>query len=221
MATLLRANRPRTTDILAPGGKGVVRSLAERASDGMNRRQIDHIETHGGGISQLGFTILKAGMFIAQTGAWEKFIPGAEASTLAVHHENQLRVVASRQTAVGIPPHHRSDFIVLGNTTLLRRGGAAAQIPDRRIQSICVAAGDIRGGFLDHLGTGQEYHPKVWVGIGAFRQVMAPGLKMIHPGRDRIAITSHLLCAEGCAPPVISQSNHRDFGPLAVDLATV
>ena len=48
VAALGRADGPRAADVVGPGVEGVVAALAGGGADGVDRREVDHVEAHGG-----------------------------------------------------------------------------------------------------------------------------------------------------------------------------
>ena len=71
---------------LGPGGEGVVRPLAERPADRVDRREVDHVETHrgrrleplvraveGAGLPRLGLLVV-----LGPLGPGEELVPGGE-----------------------------------------------------------------------------------------------------------------------------------------------
>ena len=57
VAALGRADGPRTAAIAGLGFRRVVAAFAERDADGMNGRQVDHVEAHLGDVGQALFAI--------------------------------------------------------------------------------------------------------------------------------------------------------------------
>jgi hypothetical protein len=74
VAALLGADRPRAARVVRPGLERVVRPLAVRAADRMDRRQVEHVEAELGEARELRLDALEAA-----PGAREQLVPGAEA----------------------------------------------------------------------------------------------------------------------------------------------
>src|SRR5215475_409714 len=104
MSAFGRSDGPWTADIMRLGGHRIVLSFSERVPDGMNRREINDVKTHGGYVGQPLLAILERAVALwvggARTG--EHFIPRGEAGLLAVDDDAQFLVVPARQPAVRI-----------------------------------------------------------------------------------------------------------------------
>ena len=84
MAASRGTNGPWRTGIVGPGGQGVVPALAESSSDGVDRWQVDDVESHrSSGVQSLPGGVEGAGdpvavlVDVSSLGAREEFVPGA------------------------------------------------------------------------------------------------------------------------------------------------
>src|SRR5205085_4732936 len=90
--TLLRADRPRASDVFRAGYQRVVGPLAPFAADGVDGWEVKDIETHCRDIRQNGLAILERSMRAGDRadGAREKLVPAAAARALAVDPHEEL-----------------------------------------------------------------------------------------------------------------------------------
>ena len=94
MAALDATDRIGTAGIAFAGGHRVVAALAIDFSDRMDRREVEHVEAHGGDIGQPGDAIHERAVLAGNLAlaARHHFIPGAKARLRPVSHERkQLR----------------------------------------------------------------------------------------------------------------------------------
>ena len=105
VAALVRPDRPRTARRIRAGVGHVVRALAERAADGMDRRQVQHVEAHAGDVRQAGDHVAQRAVAtrIGRGGAREQLVPGREPGPLAVHHDAQRGFHRRREPPVRVP----------------------------------------------------------------------------------------------------------------------
>ncbi len=113
MTALLGADRPGTADIVGRGAHGIVFTFAKRLADRMDRRQIEHVESHRRDVGQPGDAIFErpmdAGSRCAR--AREHFVPGAKLSPSALHGDAQFFAIGHRPTPVGVLRHQCRQFI--------------------------------------------------------------------------------------------------------------
>ena len=86
MASLFRPDRPRAPHIIGGGRGGVVATLAKRPTDGVDRREIEHVESHRvhvvEPIGQIGKRAMAARL--QRPGAGKNLIPGTPARPLPI-----------------------------------------------------------------------------------------------------------------------------------------
>ena len=112
MPALCRADGPRASHISGLGGNCIVFSLAKGAPDGMNRRQVQHVESHLGHIGQPRFAIRKV--------PWTPGSAAAERGNISYHDAKrafsrsttttQFPLVNTLQRLVWIAPDHLQHF---------------------------------------------------------------------------------------------------------------
>src|SRR5579872_2308589 len=91
VAAFFRADGPRAADILRPRRNGIVLSLAESVPDGMDRREIDHIETERRNVGKARRAILERSVpsGLGRAGPGENLIPGGKLRLLAIDDHRQ------------------------------------------------------------------------------------------------------------------------------------
>lgn len=189
VVTALRgADGPRHTGVPTSSRKSVVRSLAVRTPNGVDRWQVHHVETHrcdgrqplGGGAEGTAHGLF-ARLDDGSLGAGEHLVPGAEEGPLALHDQrqgfgggDQLPVRAPGERGLhggreggGVAQRHRAVLVAhrLG-------GGQYVLAP--------VLLGDPGAGPLVELGTFEQGQP----GVDA-RGDLDGGVGL--PGADRVA----------------------------------
>ena len=80
MSPGLTTDRPGGAHVVRFAGYGIVFPLPVRHSDGVNRREIDHIESHRCGVFNPGKAVAKGGVMIRKPfgTAREEFVPGGK-----------------------------------------------------------------------------------------------------------------------------------------------
>ena len=182
----------------------------------MDRREIDHVETHRRDIGQPRDAILESAVLagITALAARHHLVPGAVARPRPVGHQwKQLR------------PRQIGPQLALGHGVLQfigqqRRGLAG-------LQKILALPQDHGGrGLSAGLRLGQ--HARAFdgvegeIGAGLLLQLetVPPGGEFIGPGLDRIDIAAGAIGHERAAPAVVAVMGHRRAAPFAVLLAT-
>src|SRR5882672_3920984 len=106
VAALGAADGPRAARLAGRGRQRVVAAFAVRAADGMDRRQVDDVEAHGGRAVELRLRVLERAVpALAAAAAWEELVPGGEARALAVRDHLELPAGPRGRAAVEIRIH--------------------------------------------------------------------------------------------------------------------
>ena len=115
VAALVRADRPRRSDIGFLGVQRVVGTLAVHPADRVDRRQVRHVETHVGDPVQFRHrggerAVHRAARLVETAGrAREELVPGTERGPLAVHPQPHLLALGDQfadRMVVHDPRHH-------------------------------------------------------------------------------------------------------------------
>src|SRR5205823_103067 len=97
------ADSPWTTGIFGRSVGRVVLSLSMGEANGVNRRQVEDVETHRGDVGKQPLAIAECSVLagLARRRPREHFVPGAKASPLAVDSDGQFPVTG-RLCAIGV-----------------------------------------------------------------------------------------------------------------------
>ena len=143
MAAFRRADGPRAADVVGAGGQRVVLALAVDPADGVNRREVQHIEAHGGDARQPGLAVLERAVLAGNRAARarEHLVPGAEPGAHVFRHHAQFLAVAQRQPAVGVAKHHLRQFFVQSQQAAVFHVLRTDQFPGALGQPLGIHAG--------------------------------------------------------------------------------
>jgi hypothetical protein len=173
VAALAGADGPGATRVVGAGLQAVVRPLAKAAANGVNGRQIEHVEAHLGDIGQALLHVLEGAVTarLVGGGAREHFIPRAEAGALAVHGDAQDALVGGAGAAVGVAGHH-------GFEGGIERGCHAAVALGHGLglieQPLAIGAADAPGGAPDQLRPFEQVATDILVGLDLLGEPLAP-----------------------------------------------
>jgi hypothetical protein len=96
MAALFATDRVRAAGIVRPGGQGIVAALAVAAADGVNRREIQHVEAHVLNHRQTRVHVVEGAVarWIVGDRARKQLIPTGELRQFAfdIHRNSALRL---------------------------------------------------------------------------------------------------------------------------------
>src|SRR5438309_1952976 len=100
VAALWTADGPRAAGVVRAGADGVVLTLAKGVADRVDRRQVEHVEAHGGDARQLVLDGLeRARMSVLAQRAREELVPTAEARQDGIDDHLQFPRVVRGQRA--------------------------------------------------------------------------------------------------------------------------
>ena len=204
-----------------PGSSGVevdtvVAAFAKGGADGVDGRQVEHVEAHGGDVGQEGFDVGEGAVTsgVGGGGSREELVPGGVAGSFAVDPEMQLLLVTGGEGEIGILGGEGDDFVaqreLVGCGVVrrpggldwprLRRGGCCRR-PWRVARPGSAAArrnGEARGmscDSLEALGLSGD-----WLRGEALSQIGAPGVEVIDPSLDGVEPVAEFVHGEGGGP---------------------
>src|SRR5207244_346026 len=95
VAALAGADAPGTAGIARPGGGRVILSLSKRSADGVDRRQVEHVEAHRRDVGQAGLHVLERAVpaWLRGRGAREQLVPRAVTGLFPIDHDREVLVV--------------------------------------------------------------------------------------------------------------------------------
>ena len=186
----LRADRPWRAGVVGPRSQRVVRALAERVPDRMDRRQVDHVEAHRadrwqplrGGAERAGSRRVEGRALRAR----EELVPGAVegAGALDAHRPRagEVRVLAQGMGGQGVL-HGRSlrrvEPLLGGLVLVAHRRGALTQHLGRML------VGGVGGGPVEDAGTLLQLQLDVDAGGQLDLGLVLPRLVRVTP-RDHV-----------------------------------
>src|SRR3954451_5925607 len=107
VAAFSTADRPRTSDVALLRRHRVVASFAERRPDRMDRRKVEHVETHLRGARQLRFDVTKrAG------GTRKELEPRAERRAAGIDFDGYLAAITRGELVLRVARHQFDQLIV-------------------------------------------------------------------------------------------------------------
>ena len=218
MAAFFGADGPGAADVAGFSDQRVVAALALVAADGVDGREIQHVEAHLGHIGQARFHVGKGAVpagLVARRPR-EQLVPAGKARPLTVHLQRQVGA-GGGQAAVGVAVGQQGQRFVqrlgleagpvegLGLRALAQARGPVAQ---HAALGICGAG----SGFVDQPRTHQRGDADVVV-VHPAQQLMPPGVEAIDPGLHAVAATALHLRREAGAPHVVDAVLHLRFVP--------
>ena len=216
----LRSDRPRTPGLTLVSLQGVVPSLAEALSDRMNRRQVQHVESHRGDVRKpLGRGCERAVLPTGPGRSGEHLVPGREPCTLPIDGDRQGPIELQREPAIRVAIHQRGKIAreQLAGLRLARYCPASKHLspPAERLS---IGGRWIRplDGLVDQLRCNQKLDRHVLLRVDPFAHVPEPGEKPVDPGHDRELVVTDLGDLESPPPTVIDERKHRRLVPLGL-----
>ena len=191
-----------------------------RPADGVDRRQVDHVESHGGDVGEpplrlhegRGLRLLR----IATLGAREELVPGPDARALAIDDQRQLRRTG-RGAPIGVAVHGGGDLVGVdgGDASGLR--SRTSEPRDRVAQGANVVA-RLRLLRPRHRRLEQDASllelDRYWHrGLDLAVQPMPPAAPRVAPGLDRVAVPSVAAQLDVPRPAVVVDRAHRRLLP--------
>ena len=173
---LRRTDGPRATRVLRPGLQRIACPFAMDVPDGVDRREVEDVESHGGHPIELADHTSET-----SEGTGEQLVPGRELRQLPLHPHRQLAasgLIPRRDHAVDQRRHAGVEGRVEAH---LRRAHLASQRGDTsrdpRLRLVVERA--TQG--LEQLRPDFELHGELLPGDGAFGQISAPTGEAVGP----------------------------------------
>src|SRR5216683_3170380 len=221
VAALRAADGPRAADVVGRGGERVVLALAPGAPDGMDGRQVDHVEAQLLHVGQHAFRVRERAVAtrLAARRAREQLVPGAEDGALPLGEDAQLPVGTGGHSAVRIS---RRGF---GEARIERARQRPRRLPgEQRLlalaQPLCIECGrgPRRGGALgrgaEKLGAFEQLGGHVAPRLHLARQLLRPGAEGVGPRLHLERVQAVLVDRELPFPGVVPQRPHGHLATL-------
>ena len=207
VAALRPADRPRAAGIIRARALIVVRALAVGPPDRVDGWQVQHVEPHPGHVRETGLDVGEGAVAapVSRGRSWKHLVPRAEASSLPVHLDRQLRVVGHREPPVRVRMHQLGQLVGHGRLPGRLRGSRGAEGAGERPERSTVRPVRPRQGLLHQKGPREKLHRDVLAGFGLRGEVPSPRAEPVHPPSDRVEVPPQLRDRERAAPPIVPQ----------------
>ena len=216
VAALGAADGPRAAEVARLGLGVVVRALAERGADRVDRRQVEDVEAELGDVVEPLLDVLEGAVGALGAGrAREQLVPGREARPDAVDPQREL-LGGRLEAAVGVPAHQRGQPLVPGGVE--RRDRVVVDPGRPGLERAGVRAAGLAGSGVDDLGADLGVHRQVLPGVGALHEVPAPGAEAVDPARHGEAVGADALDREAAAPAIVAERLEVDLLPLGLGI---
>ena len=219
VSPLFRSDRPGTARIVRTRLERIVPTLAEAASDRVNRRQIEHVEAERGDVGQEPGCLAerRAAPGIGASRPRKHLVPGAEAGAHPFDRDLQRAVVAGSEAPIR-PPHHGAAQRLrqCPRHTHLDRLGRILQRRGRLLEQAAIGLDDPS----NDCGALEQLARDLLAGAELFRQLVPPGFESVHPGFYGVFVLAELGHPEVCAPAIVADMFHCDFGPVLLARTT-
>src|SRR5450631_1616169 len=204
-----------TSGIVVGGRDRIVAALSVGVTDGVDRGEIDHVESHRRDIRQARDAILEGAVLVryATLAARHHLVPGTGPRQRPIRDQRKQR----RPRQVG--PKLALGHGVLQFGRQQRRGVAGLKIFFALLQDDggCGRSSGLRLG--EQARALDRVEGKVGAGFLFELESVPPGRKFIGPCLDRIDIASGCVRDERTAPAVVAVADHRLATPLPILLA--
>ena len=211
VAALRAADRPWAPGVAGRGGERVVASLAVRAPDRVDRRQVDDVEAHRRHALELRLRVLEG-----SAGAREELVPGGDARALAVGHHLVLALRPRRLRAVEVSAHQRGELGIARPRDRRRRAGGAGDPLGELAEPPVVAPPRARRRRADQVEPLPELAGQILAGRVARAEVRQPRAEGLGERLEREDPARVGVEREGARPAVVVDVPHRRLAPLAL-----
>ena len=224
VSTFFGADGPRAADVVGLRDQRVVAALAVDAADGVDRREVEHVEAHGRDGGQAGFDIPEGSVpaGLGRRRPREQFVPGAEIRPFAFGQERQVDRVPGFQAAVGKARSQFGQRLVERQClermrVALGRLGSGFDFMSPVFQRLSMGArGALRGaGNLDRADLCRNADV---VRVDSARHLVAPRGERIDPGHHGVDIGADGRGRELGFPHVVDERLHGHFVRVGVGL---
>src|SRR5438876_2466728 len=194
-----RADGPRAPDVVRRGRDRVVAALAESGTDGMDRRQVQDVESHPGNARQLRLHAAKSG-----EGTGEELVPRAVRRPGAVDLDGQLARVARSERPLRVARHQREQLIAPDLQNFFVRLAVAVEDAGEVLEALPIARLRARRGGANHLQANEELDVDVALRrFDPFAQIAMPGEEVIDPSFEGEGGEAESVEGELGAPAVV------------------
>ena len=213
------ADGPRAAHVVGAGRQRVVLALALLAADRMDRREVQHVEAHGGDRGEQPLDISEGTVHARRrrSRARKELVPGAEAGAVAIGHQREIDAELRLEAAIGIALGDDGQAVVERERFQLgcRHAGAQAFAfegarPLQQRLAVFARGALGRRGNLDRAHARRQADV---FGIDPALQFMPPRLEGIDPRRHGVVVAARRRRREFGMPFVVVAQLHRHFVP--------
>ena len=213
-------NRPGRADIVRSGREGVVLSFARGDADGMDRREVNHIEAHGLGVVQSGHAIPEPGMFVGAPfgSAGKKLVPCRESGQLPLRNHSEGLGLGGK-LRVGKPVHQRLKCVRKEDVEKLI-GRQFGQEIGAFFDLVTGVVGSVRagpfGGVAQEAGAFERLNGRIWIaGLDSNRKCLFPRPKAVRPSFDDVFPATEGRETTLTVPAISVDDGHGSLEPAA------
>src|SRR5215831_20546949 len=213
MAPLQSTDGPRTAKIPGISARRIIFPLPMSQSNGMNRREVQHVESHRRDVGQLGFAVFERAVLarLEAARARKHLVPGAEACLLSIHDNAQFSAIRRYEPPIRILRHQGLNLSTQGYAKALRvRRLLRPELSAPHCKSSTLLRRCPPTCLIHELGADKEVHLYILLSLDFFEEVSSPRHKAIDPAGHGVSISpGHGHWKRG-APAVVSKELHRD-----------
>ncbi|MNF82850.1 hypothetical protein D3C84_651610 [compost metagenome] len=205
---LLAANGIRAARVVGTGGEGIVRAFAETATDGMDRREVQHVEAHILDHRQARMHVVESAVALGILGdrAGKQLIPAGKLGQLALHIQRILGADAQVWAMIG-PGHQIGTARCQEQRHLLGRQQAGELMVQGR-QLLAQLTGAALDGHLHLVAPFLQLQADRHPCTEFLFQLVAKTGELIDPGLDTKHIAALFRHVELALPAVVAQVTH-------------
>ena len=196
------------------GSVPVVLSFPVGSSDRVDRRKIEHVETHPCDLRKEPFAIPERAVppRLLARGAGKELVPGAEQFLLPVDRDGKFLARGGKASiAMGVEQP--------GGFAVQAQGDFKVNIPfpldrgDHRPQPCCIFSRTCVRSLFQVPDAYDEFHVQSLAGVELFLQLPLPGTEVIDPAAYRVMIQTDAFQRKLPFPPVVTERLHGLFMP--------
>ena len=215
------ADRPRAADVAGCRDLRVVAPLAMDAADGMDGRQVEHVEAHRGDVVETRDDVAEGAVTPGLIGGapWKHLVPAREARLLRVDEQRHRRGTRG-EAAIGVALDETLQLRIEGERNAAGQS-TAREVARETLERARVVAVAALGRLAHELGADLEVDIRRRGRGVTFGEVAAPAAEVVDPAFDGELPDAELVRAEGAAEAIVAERLHRRLAPLFVVMRAV
>ena len=222
VAALFRTDRPRAAHVVGGGRERVVPAFALVPSDGMDRRQVEYIESELAHVVEPRLDIAERAVAsrLGARRAGKELVPAREARAHRLDDDRELLFISRGKATIRIALGERRELFVERDALDLERVFGVDQLLAPGAQTLGVAPRRAIRCLGDQLGSDERRRCDIRR-IDPALEIVAPRKEVIDPRGDGVTIAPKALEREFAAPAVVHRERHRHFMPVRFVLLAV